>query len=108
VETPAAHRRDRESITRDLEHRTPRPDHRPAGTAQRRRARRHRSSSFARRHRRHHDPGAPDRPVTDEATRRHLLSIVTRVWRRERELERFVAGSPLVDVAFDEEGLIAA
>jgi hypothetical protein len=47
-------------------------------------------------------------PITDEASRRALLSRITRQWRREPELERFVAGSPLIEVAFDDPMLLGA
>jgi hypothetical protein len=52
------------------------------------------------------DLPARAQPVTDEATRRALLSRITRQWRREPELEKFVAGSPLIEVVFDDTTLL--
>lgn len=45
--------------------------------------------------------------IADEATRRTILQKVTRAWRREAQLERFVAGSPLIEVVFDDPTLLA-
>jgi deazaflavin-dependent oxidoreductase (nitroreductase family) len=38
------------------------------------------------------------RPITDSAERRDVLTRITRVWRRENQLDRFVADSPLIEV----------
>jgi deazaflavin-dependent oxidoreductase (nitroreductase family) len=38
------------------------------------------------------------RPITDPAERHQILSRITRIWRREQELDRFVADSPLVEI----------
>jgi deazaflavin-dependent oxidoreductase (nitroreductase family) len=46
------------------------------------------------------DLAARAKPILDEAERRQLLQSVTRAWGREAQLERFVADSPLVEVAF--------
>jgi deazaflavin-dependent oxidoreductase (nitroreductase family) len=46
------------------------------------------------------DLAARATPIVDEAERRQLLELVTRAWGREAQLERFVADSPLVEVAF--------
>jgi len=40
--------------------------------------------------------------ITDEPTRRPILEAITRAWRRQAELERFVADSPLIEVILDE------
>lgn len=53
------------------------------------------------------DLAARARPITDEAERRELLTSVTRQWRREAQLERFVAESPLVELTFDDPTLTA-
>lgn len=45
--------------------------------------------------------------ITDEATRRALLARVTGRWRRESQLEIFVASSPLIEVTFDDPTLLA-
>ncbi len=39
-------------------------------------------------------------PITDEPTRRAILSRITHQWRRELQLDQFVAGSPLIRVEF--------
>ena len=40
--------------------------------------------------------------IQEKGARRELLTQITRVWGRERQLERFLAGSPLVEVSFQE------
>ena len=40
-------------------------------------------------------------PVTDETTRRQVLSKVVTKWRRQAELEAFIRSSPLVEVQFE-------
>ncbi|MEA2622178.1 MAG: hypothetical protein QOH61_1088 [Chloroflexota bacterium] len=47
-------------------------------------------------------------PVVDPATRHALLARITRQWRREAQLERFVADSPLIEVRFEDPALLAA
>jgi hypothetical protein len=44
--------------------------------------------------------------VTDEATRRTVLSHVTKAWNREAQLDAFLAGSPLIEVTFDDPTLL--
>ena len=41
-------------------------------------------------------------PITDEETRRRVLSKVVAKWHRQRELEAFVQSSPLVQVQIEE------
>lgn len=45
--------------------------------------------------------------IEDEPTRRAILQRVTRSWSREAQLEQFVAGSPLIEVIFDDATLLA-
>ena len=40
-------------------------------------------------------------PITDEVTRRSVLSKVVEKWNRQAELEAFVASSPLVQVRLE-------
>ena len=40
-------------------------------------------------------------PITDEATRRQVLSAVVTKWGRQDQLEAFVQSSPLVAVQFE-------
>jgi len=47
-------------------------------------------------------------PITDEGSRRSLFARITRQWRREAQLDVFVANSPLIEVAFDDPTLLAA
>jgi hypothetical protein len=47
-------------------------------------------------------------PITDEQTRGSLLARITRMWRREAQLEVFVADSPLIEVVLDDATLLAA
>lgn len=49
------------------------------------------------------DLRARARPVRDPAERRELLTQITRAWGRERQLSRFLASSPLVEVSFADE-----
>ena len=53
------------------------------------------------------DLPATARPITDEAERRALLTPITRQWRREAQLDRFLADSPLVEVTFEDASLTA-
>lgn len=53
------------------------------------------------------DLAAHARPIAEEAERRPLFTRITRQWRRESELERFVASSPLIEVAFLDKELLA-
>jgi deazaflavin-dependent oxidoreductase (nitroreductase family) len=41
-------------------------------------------------------------PITDEATRRQLLTKIVAKWKRQAELETFVESSPLVQVQLAE------
>lgn len=54
------------------------------------------------------DLPATARQVTDEQERRAVLQVALRSWRREHQLEAFVERSPLVEVIFDDETLLAA
>jgi len=47
------------------------------------------------------DLAATATPITDEATRREILTKVVANWNRQNELEAFVQSSPLVEVRFD-------
>ena len=53
------------------------------------------------------DLPATARPITDQAERRALLTPITRQWRREAQLDRFLADSPLVEVTFEDASLTA-
>lgn len=53
------------------------------------------------------DLPATARIVTDEATRRPIMTLVTKTWNREAQLEAFVAGSPLIEITFDDPTLLA-
>jgi hypothetical protein len=44
--------------------------------------------------------------ITDEPTRRSVLTQVTRIWNRQAQLEQFVAGSPLIEVVFDDPTIL--
>ena len=46
------------------------------------------------------DLPARARPIQEESERRKLLTEITRSWGRERQLNRFVKSSPLVEVTF--------
>ncbi len=50
------------------------------------------------------DIPARARVISDPSERRGLLLRITRHWRRESDLDAFVAGSPLIEVELDEEG----
>jgi deazaflavin-dependent oxidoreductase (nitroreductase family) len=54
------------------------------------------------------DLPATARAVSDEEERRAVLSVALRAWRREDQLEAFLAGSPLIEVVFDDDTLLAA
>lgn len=54
------------------------------------------------------DLPATARIVTDEPTRRAVMTQVTSAWNRESQLEAFVAGSPLIEVTFDDPSLLDA
>jgi deazaflavin-dependent oxidoreductase (nitroreductase family) len=45
--------------------------------------------------------------ITDPDERRALLVPITRQWKREAQLDRFLADSPLVEVTFDDPSLAA-
>jgi len=45
--------------------------------------------------------------IEDEPTRRSIMARVTKRWNREAQLEAFVAGSPLIEVIFDDPTLLA-
>lgn len=53
------------------------------------------------------DLPAHARIVTDEPTRRAILARVTKAWDREAQLEDFVAGSPLIEITFDDPTLLS-
>ena len=40
-------------------------------------------------------------PITDVGERRRILAHITKRWGQERNLERFVADSPLIEVTFE-------
>jgi deazaflavin-dependent oxidoreductase (nitroreductase family) len=48
------------------------------------------------------------RIVTDESTRRAVMTQVTTAWNRHAQLETFVAASPLIEVTFDDPTLLGA
>lgn len=50
------------------------------------------------------DLRARARPIREAGERRKLLTEITRSWGRERQLNRFLASSPLVEVTFLEQG----
>ncbi len=54
------------------------------------------------------DLPASARQVSDETERRNVLQVALRAWRREDQLEAFVAGAPLIEVIFEDESLLAA
>jgi deazaflavin-dependent oxidoreductase (nitroreductase family) len=54
------------------------------------------------------DLPATARLLSDEAERRPILERVCRQWGREAQTDAFVAGSPLIEVIFDDEALLAA
>jgi deazaflavin-dependent oxidoreductase (nitroreductase family) len=54
------------------------------------------------------DLPATARFVTDEAERRAVLEHVCETWGRQHQLEAFVAGSPLIEVVFEDRALLRA
>jgi len=46
------------------------------------------------------DLPARARPIREAGERRELLTEITRSWGRERQLDRFLESSPLVEVTF--------
>ena len=42
-------------------------------------------------------------PITDEATKRQVLSKVVAKWNRQEQLDAFVQSSPLVEVQLEEQ-----
>jgi deazaflavin-dependent oxidoreductase (nitroreductase family) len=54
------------------------------------------------------DLPATARVITDETERREVMERVTTAWKRQDQLEAFVAGAPLIEVTFDEGSLLAA
>jgi deazaflavin-dependent oxidoreductase (nitroreductase family) len=54
------------------------------------------------------DLPARARIVTDEAERRPVLSRVCEAWHRQPQTEAFIADSPLIEVLFEDESLLAA
>ena len=54
------------------------------------------------------DLPATARIVNDEPTRRAVMTQVTKAWNREAQLEAFVAGSPLIEVTFDDPTMLDA
>ena len=53
------------------------------------------------------DLPATARIVTDEAERRAVARLPARAWNRPGQVEAFVAGSPVIEVVFDDEALLA-
>lgn len=49
------------------------------------------------------DLPARARPIRDATERRALLTEITRAWGRERQIDQFLAGSPLIEVSFHDE-----
>lgn len=54
------------------------------------------------------DLPATARIVTDEAERRPVLTRVCETWNRQAQTEDFIARSPLIEVLFEDETLLAA
>jgi deazaflavin-dependent oxidoreductase (nitroreductase family) len=54
------------------------------------------------------DLPARARIVTDEDERRPVLTHVCDAWNRQSQTEAFIAGSPLIEVLFEDETLLAA
>ena len=54
------------------------------------------------------DLPATARIVTDQAERRPVLERVCRDWGRESQTEAFVVGSPLIEVIFGDDSLLAS
>ena len=53
------------------------------------------------------DLPATARQVIDAEEREAVLQGALRTWRREHQLDEFVAAAPLVEVVFDDESLLA-
>jgi deazaflavin-dependent oxidoreductase (nitroreductase family) len=47
-------------------------------------------------------------PITDDVLRQALLTRITRHWRRQAQLDAFLAGSPLIEVVFADATLLSA
>ena len=54
------------------------------------------------------DLSARARIISDEAERRPLLTRVCEAWNRQSQTEAFIADSPLIEVLFEDESLLAA
>ena len=54
------------------------------------------------------DLPATARIVTDEVERRPVLTRVCKTWNRQAQTEDFIARSPLIEVLFEDETLLAA
>ena len=54
------------------------------------------------------DLPATARIISDEAERRPIIERVCAIWNRLDRVEAFAAGSPLIEVLFDDESLLAA
>lgn len=54
------------------------------------------------------DLPATARIITDQAERRAVIERVCATWNRQHQVEAFVARSPLIEVIFDDESLLAA
>ncbi len=52
----------------------------------------------------HVDLPATAHPITEETARRPLLERITVRWKRQDQLERFVADSPLIEVELEQNG----
>ena len=54
------------------------------------------------------DLPARARIISDETERRPLLTRVCEAWNRQPQTEAFIADSPLIEVLFEDESLLAA
>jgi len=54
------------------------------------------------------DLPATARIISDEAERRPLLTRICEIWNRQPQTEAFIADSPLIEVLFEDESLLAA
>lgn len=54
------------------------------------------------------DLPATARQVIDPEERQTVLQAALRTWRREHQLDEFVAAAPLIEVVFDDESILAA
>lgn len=54
------------------------------------------------------DLSARARVITDPDERRPIIEHAVRTWNREPDLQAFLDSSPLIEVTFDDESLIAA